>query len=117
MRKQPGFKFNRLQRRAVSQMGWGIGVVQMASEVSVTAQAYTSSSIHMATGCSPWEQARRNQAATEVFLAATAGTAVANNHQGPWDGAHRLHFYPQWKHKMIHEKRVGMEKQGLGIRR
>lgn len=70
----------------------------MGSEVSAMAQAHTSSRIHIAAGCSPWEQAAKNQVAAAGFLAATAGTAVANNHQGLWDGTQRLHFYPQWKH-------------------
>lgn len=56
MRKEPGL---RLQRRAGSQLGTGTGAgaAQMASEVPAMAPAKFRSSVHVAVGHSPKQQA------------------------------------------------------------
>lgn len=73
----------------------------MASEVPAMAQAKPHSSVHLAVGHSPQQKAQGNQVATAAFLTATYEQLQPPGSLG-W-GTEK-HFYPQWKHKLVHNK-------------
>lgn len=101
MRKEPELQ------RAGSQLGWGTGAAQMASEVPAMAQAKPQSSVHVAVESQSSAGCLKEPGGHCSISCSYSMNSYCQQPPSSLGWGTEKHFYPQQKHKITRKHRLG----------